>query len=273
MATQFLSVQGGRIAYDDTGGSGTPVVMVPGLGDVRQEYRFLVGPLQRAGYRVVTMDLRGHGDSSVGWADYSPEDVGEDILALVKHLDGGPALLVGTSFAAAAVAWAAAKEPGFVVGSVLIGPFVRDHPTPVLMKAAMWAMFAGPWRVSGWLMYMDSLYPTRKPADFVDYKAHLRANLREPGRFQAVTGMMNASKQGVDERLDEVTVPVLVLMGTKDPDFKDPEAEASLVASRMGGEYRMIEDAGHYPHAEMPEVVLSYLESFFAQSIAAANGS
>jgi hypothetical protein len=54
-------------------------------------------------------------------------------------------------------------------------------------------------------------------------------------------------------------------MGSKDPDFKQPEAEAKWVADHLHGSYTMIKDAGHYPHAEMPEVtgplMLSFLQS------------
>jgi pimeloyl-ACP methyl ester carboxylesterase len=42
-------------------------------------------------------------------------------------------------------------------------------------------------------------------------------------------------------------------MGTKDPDFKDPAAEARLVSERLRAELAMIDGAGHYPHAEVPE--------------------
>ena len=45
--------------------------------------------------------------------------------------------------------------------------------------------------------------------------------------------------------VDEVAVPTLVVMGTLDPDFPDPAAEAAWVAERTGGEVLLVEDAGH----------------------------
>ena len=55
-------------------------------------------------------------------------------------------------------------------------------------------------------------------------------------------------------------------MGSKDRDFKDPESEAKLVANSLRGTYQMIDNAGHYPHAEMPEIagpiILSALKAF-----------
>ncbi len=50
--------------------------------------------------------------------------------------------------------------------------------------------------------------------------------------------------------------PMLVIMGTRDPDFKRPAQEAQLVATALHASVQMIEGAGHYPHAEMQEPVL-----------------
>ncbi|MEV1205701.1 alpha/beta fold hydrolase, partial [Microbispora rosea] len=71
--TEFLTIGDGEIAYDVTG-EGPLVVMVPGMGDSRRAYRFLVPALTAAGYRVATMDLRGHGESSLGWDSYTRTD-------------------------------------------------------------------------------------------------------------------------------------------------------------------------------------------------------
>src|SRR3569833_626160 len=57
--TQYLTVDGGTLAYDVTGDSGPLVVLAPGLGDSRQAYRFVAPELAAAGYRVATIDLRG----------------------------------------------------------------------------------------------------------------------------------------------------------------------------------------------------------------------
>ncbi|MNY59496.1 2-succinyl-6-hydroxy-2,4-cyclohexadiene-1-carboxylate synthase [compost metagenome] len=93
----------------------------------------------------------------------------------------------------------------------------------------------------------------------------MRANLGEPGRLAALREMIVASKAASEERLSKVRVPSLVVMGTKDPDFKDPAAEARHVAEAMGGTFHLIEGAGHYPHAEMPEVSAPHLLRFLGE--------
>ncbi|PWG73339.1 alpha/beta hydrolase, partial [Enterococcus hirae] len=79
------------------------VVCVPGMGDLRSEYRFLRDQLLAAGLRVVSVDLRGHGASDTPFTDHPRPTVGDVVVARLGHLDAGPAHLVGTSFGAAAV--------------------------------------------------------------------------------------------------------------------------------------------------------------------------
>src|SRR5271166_2794772 len=98
-STHFLKLPDGQIAYDDTGGTGPLVICVPGLGDMRQQYRLLAPKLAAAGFRVVTMDLPGHGESSVDWPEYSPAIVGADIVAIIRHLGARKAFIIGNSMA------------------------------------------------------------------------------------------------------------------------------------------------------------------------------
>ncbi|HEY8475274.1 MAG TPA: alpha/beta hydrolase [Chloroflexota bacterium] len=270
MSTRFLVRPQGRIAYEETG-AGPLVVLVPSIGDLRQEYRFLAPRLVAAGYRVVAMDLRGLGESSTGWDDYSAAAVGSDVVALLRELNAGPAHLVGTSMGAGAVAWAAAEVPDLVQSLVLISPFVRAVPLDsTVQRAALWAMvnvgLARPWGALAWSSYYDSLYPTVKPADLAAYRDALKANLREKGRLEAVQAMMRADNAGIEARLGAVRAPTLVVVGTKDPDFAwfpgGPEGEARLIAERLRGEVLLADGAGHYPHVELPELVNSAIVRF-----------
>jgi pimeloyl-ACP methyl ester carboxylesterase len=264
MITKYFKQLNGQIAYDVTG-EGQTVVCVPSMGDLRGEYRFLAPLLVGAGYRVVTMDVRGHGETSVEWDDFSVAGVGMDILALVRELKSESAILIGTSMAAGAAVWAAAEAPDLIGGMILVGPFVRGGGA-WLGNLMFSTLFARPWGPSMWVKYYSRLYPSRKPADFAEYCAALRINLKELGRQEGLLKMVRASKQASEERIQLVGRPVMVLMGSKDPDFKNPEDEAKWVAEHLHGKYRMIENAGHYPHAEMPDVVAP-LMLFFMNSL------
>ncbi len=265
---RFFDRPEGRIAYTDLG-SGPLVVMAPGFGDLKEEYRFLAPQLVAAGYRAVTVDLRGHGQSSTGWGDHSCAALGSDMLALVTHLDAGPAILIGNSISGGSVAWAAAEAPDLVASLVLIDPFARNVPVSwwkaALFKAVMHTAFVGPWAPAAWAGYYASLYPSAKPADFAAYKAALIANLKEPGRMAALQAMMRTDRNDVEPRLSAIRAPALVVMGSRDPDFDNPADEAATMADLVHGKAVMIDGAGHYPHAEMPEATARKIVAFLAE--------
>ncbi len=155
---------------------------------------------------------------------------------------------------------------------MLIAPFARNVPLSlakkVLLNVVMNTAFVGPWAPAAWGAYYASLYPTAKPADFAAYKAALVANLKEPGRMAAVQAMMRTDRSDVEPRLAGIKARTLVMMGTKDPDFDDPAAEAKTLAGILHAEVAMIDGAGHYPHAEMPDRAGAAILAFLNKRIA-----
>ena len=262
MKTYYFKHQEGTLAYSDSGNEGQPVIMLPGMGALRSEYRFLVPILTQAGYRAVTVDLRGQGESSIPWNSYEVPSIGNDILSLIDHLDAGPAHVIGTSFSPSAAVWAAAERPDSIRSLVLISPFVREVKINRFMLALFWLMMNNPWRVRAWTTYYRKMYPTHKPDDFHDYLVQLYANLKEPGRFDAVNAYGRDSRLPSEERLSQIKKPTLVIMGTKDPDFPDPAAEGRIVAEQTGGTLVLIEGAGHYPQTEMPDETAPHIINF-----------
>jgi len=260
--TRFLQRPDGRIAYDVTG-SGPLVVCLPGMGELRTSYRFTVPALVDAGYRVATMDLRGHGDSDTTFESYDDVAAGGDALALVEHL-GGPAVLLGNSLGAGAAVWAAAERPLLVSGLGLLGPFVRNPPTSRVTVALFRLLMAPPWARLAWTAYLPSLYPGRKPEDFAEHRRDISRSMRRPGYAAAFSRTTRTSHAPAEARLGEVDLPTLVVMGERDPDFADPAAEAAWIAERLSARVLLVPGAGHYPQVERPDVVNPALIEFCA---------
>ena len=140
--------------------------------------------------------------------------------------------------------------------------YAIDRPVAVVAAVLMAVLFGGPWRVAAWGSFYRTLYPARRPDDFAEYLQALKASLREPGRIRAVAVMAAASKRASEERLDRVRTPSLVVMGSADPDWPDPVAEAHFIADRLSAELHLVEGAGHYPQTEMPELVVPQIVDF-----------
>ena len=152
--------------------------------------------------------------------------------------------------------------PARVRGVVLLGPVVRTPRPSWLSRQVLAAAFAGPWDVWFWMHYRTALFPTRKPVDHAEVDAALARNLRQAGRMKALAQMIALPKDDVEALVSRSRVPALVVMGSRDPDFEDPAAEAGWLAARLHGERLVVDGAGHYPHTEMPEVVVPRLLSF-----------
>ena len=170
--TEHLSIAGNTIAYDVTG-EGPLVVLAHGIGDSRHSYRFLAPALAAAGYRVANVDIRGCGDSSLGWDGYSRTDIAGDLVALVHHL-GGPAVIIGQSISGGAATIAAAVAPDLITGVIELAPFTRNQPFDLRGLIRVKRFRTGYARLArtlvlgslpSWKAYLDLAYPT-KPADW-----------------------------------------------------------------------------------------------------------
>jgi pimeloyl-ACP methyl ester carboxylesterase len=269
-----LTLDDGTITYD-VQGTGPLVVLAHGMGDSRAAYRFVAPDLVAAGYRVATVDLRGHGGSSVDWSGWSRTDIAGDLLAVVRHL-GGPAVLVGHSISGGAVTIAAAQSPELVSGIVELAPFTRkqsirlgDLRVTRFRRGMTRLLMAGTLgSVSWWHRYLDLAFPGVKPADWDDRLADNAAMLAEPGRMRALQRMGRSAPTDAGAHLAGVRCPALVVEGSLDPDWADPRAEGEAIVAAMPAglaELAVIDGAGHYPHTQAPQETVALLLAFLAE--------
>jgi pimeloyl-ACP methyl ester carboxylesterase len=263
---EHLNIAGNTIAYDVTG-EGPLVVLAHGMGDSRHSYRFLAPALVTAGYRVANMDIRGCGDSSTDWDGYSRTDIAGDMVALVRHL-GGPAVIMGQSISGGAATIAAATAPELISGVIELAPFTRAQAISLgdlvrvkryragFTQLGMTMAFGS---LSSWKKYLDLAYPA-KPADWTGELARIETTMSKPGRMKILQAMCKTNPGDAGAQLPNVTCPVLIIQGSLDPDWADPRAEGEKIIADLPaglGQLAMIEGAGHYPHAQTPDQVLS----------------
>ena len=123
-AGSFAHVNGQRIHYVTFSADGAPLVFVHGLTSDWTTWE-LLAPRFTDRYRVLAIDLRGHGDSSKPERGYHwQHDYGMDLAAFVREVIGSPAVLVGHSLGGAVVSAAAACEPQLVRAVVLEDPAI-----------------------------------------------------------------------------------------------------------------------------------------------------
>jgi pimeloyl-ACP methyl ester carboxylesterase len=111
------SFDGVPISYSVYGRGDVTLVFVHGWScDSRYWYRQV--PHLSSRYRVVTVDLAGHGHSGPGRKDYTVASFGEDVKAVVEKVHAKKAILIGHSMGGAVIAAAAALMPDRVIGLI-----------------------------------------------------------------------------------------------------------------------------------------------------------
>jgi pimeloyl-ACP methyl ester carboxylesterase len=218
MVTESFHFEGHRFVYDEYGKGDKVVVLLPGLLLSRKMHRPLAEQLQSRGYRVLCLDLLGHGDSDRPpemW-NYGMSIFGRQTLALLDHAGVDRAVIGGTSLGANTTLEAAAAGPDRVQGMLIEMP-VLDNALLACTRAFtplhVWLTFGAPvaraigaaaGRVprSGWLlgdMLLDVVSQDPKPSASV-LQALLYGRVAPPREERA-----------------KMTQPTLVIGHNRDP--------------------------------------------------------
>src|SRR5262249_53484809 len=107
-----------RLHYRDDGDGQPALLLVHGWGGDGRAW----DPIAFTGHRVVNVDLRGHGRSSVPAQGYRPIDMATDLVRLAEHLRLGRVVALGHSMGAQVVTAMAVEYPGSVRALVVVDP-------------------------------------------------------------------------------------------------------------------------------------------------------
>ena len=129
-ATPGLVSVNGHNLYLSCTGTGTPTVIIqPGFGAGASDWA-KVATLVAKKTSVCVYDPIGTGRSDVRPASTTPQQLADDLLALLPHAGAGPYVLVGHSIGGPMVLRIASEHPDLVAGMVLVDPVVANECAP-----------------------------------------------------------------------------------------------------------------------------------------------
>ncbi|HSK54141.1 MAG TPA: alpha/beta hydrolase, partial [Jiangellales bacterium] len=236
------------------------LVLLHGLSDSSWSFAGIVPRL--TGVRSVAVDLRGHGSSAAPASGYRPEDLADDVAALMDHLRIDRATIVGHSLGSM-VARAFALRYASRVGRLVL---VATIATPVNEAAAELgaavAEFTDPVPEDFVREFQVSTSAEAVPEGY--FGRVISESLRLPAHVwrEAVAGIVSADDSG---RLGQITVPTLLVWGDRDAWFPREEQDR-VTAAIPGARLAVLEGAGHAPHWERPDDVAAVLADFLHET-------
>jgi pimeloyl-ACP methyl ester carboxylesterase len=255
---------GAILSVLDSGGEGDPIVLLHGLGGHAGEWEQTTSALQRT-FRVLAVDLRGHGNSTTRPKDVSPAALVGDVVAIMSSLVGAvPVTLVGQSLGGHLAMLVACRRPDLVGTLVMVESGVRGGTEASVQRVETW--------LRSW------------PASFADRSVAFRwfeCQGMTPGAARAWSNGLRAGEGGLLPAFDaDVLVQTLRLLnaeakwsdwtGVSQPTLLvlgqhgaiNPNEAWEMVCARPAVTSHCIVGGGHDIHLDQPTVWLDLLLRF-----------
>ena len=262
----LLPLAGRRLYYDLTGPEDGPVVCIThSLASDGGSWAEQLPPLLEAGFRVLRLEMRGHGGSDPVYGDYTMQALATDVAAVLDALTLARVHYVGLSIGGM-IGQAFAIEHGAKLISAMWCDTLPASPTGA---AAMWDERMNTVRRANSL---EPLADTTMERWFTDA---FRAS--RPGRWKQIrdtiaattpagylgcsAAIMNFEFTG---KLPSLRIPVLVVCGSEDAGTPASE-NRRLAALVPGARYEEISGMRHFPNVEAPDafnrIMMGWLEA------------
>jgi len=245
---QFVAVSGAR-------SDGPVAVLVHGAGSDHAVWAHQAAGLARHGWRVLAVDLPGHGRSG-GLAPDTIPAVADGLAALLVAAGASPGLVVGHSMGALAALDLAARYPERLTGLVLVGVAARMPVHPALLAAARDDLPRAAAMIAGWGHASED-----GEEGAANGKAEATRRLLEgsaPGVLAA--GLAACDAYDGTSAAARIAVPTRLILGGADK-MSPAKAGLALAAFIPGARVSLIDGAGHMLMAERPDAVLDVLSA------------
>ena len=252
-------------------GEGFPVVLIHGYTGNSRNWALTV-PALRESFRMISMDLRGHGLSAKPTRpeDYSFGVMAADALALLDQRGVSECCLIGHSMGGMVAQKVVITHPERVRALVLVDTSaspqdssrtrMREPLIKIAQERGMEAAFEEQLRLD-------------PAADEIRSNPQAIEVLREQFLMTSLEAYLYcaaamAERESLLEDLRRIVVPTLIVCGERDEPFLEPSR--LMHAAIPGSELRIIKGAGHSPQFETPagfnRVLLEFVSKVPAQS-------
>jgi pimeloyl-ACP methyl ester carboxylesterase len=259
----YAEVNGQRVYFQDTGGSGVPVVLGHGFLMDRSMFEPQIDALGE-GYRVITWDARGFGQTEFDSEPFTYWDLAADCLGLLDRLGIDDAVLGGMSQGGFVALRAALLAPDRVRALILLDSQAGlEDPEAVPLYQGMldgWVADGPSDEVASFVADLIVADPVENQRWIAKWKARPKELLRHPERCLL-------ERDDVTDRLGEIGCPALVVHGTSDTAIPMARAEALAAGLPAAGPVVKVPGA-HAASLTHPEQVNDAIVQFLGGLLA-----
>ncbi|SDG39110.1 alpha/beta fold hydrolase [Pseudonocardia oroxyli] len=266
MTTVVADLNGISLAYD-VRGEGRLVVLVMGTGSPGRVWHLHQVPaLLAAGHRVATFDNRGIPPTTECADGFTVDDMVGDTAALIEHLGGGPAHVIGTSLGARIVQELALARPDLVSRAVAMGAHARLDPVAEAQARGEIDLHDDgvvlPPAYHAAVKVVQNLSPVSRRAesvqDWLDVY-EMGGSAIGPGERAQLAASVDMGDRRPEYRA--ITVPFLVV-GFADDTTIPPHLSREVAEAIPAARYVEVPDTGHVGYLERPATVNEILLDF-----------
>jgi 3-oxoadipate enol-lactonase len=214
-------------------------------------------------YRVILVDLPGHGRSALPAGRLTVDGMARDVEALLVHLGEGSVHVVGLSLGACVALALARHVPGRVRSLTLVNAFVRLRPrdTRAALRLALRALLLGTapmTTVAG--LVARTVFPGPEQAALRQAAA---ASLARTSRRAYAAAAAAAATFDARASLAELRCPTMVVAGIDDGTV-GIDAKDALARAIAGARLVLVPQSGHVSNVDQPVAFNAVLTEFLA---------
>ncbi|WP_300672341.1 alpha/beta hydrolase [Desulfoluna sp.] len=252
----------GLSMHYETHGDGPPLLFIHGLGSSLRDWEYQVEAFSSR-FRVITLDLRGHGKSEKPIGPYSIALFAEDVGAFLQKITDEPAHVVGLSMGGA-VAFHLALDHAPLLRSIVVTNMSAIVPVETFAQQRFYygrlliSALLGPKRMGA--LIANNVFPTPEMAEL---RETLISRWAENPRRPYLSSLRALKNWSVMERLPHITCPALLIHSEHD---YAPLPHKKEVAARMQNAILMtLPGTHHVVNVEEPEsfntLVMQFLKN------------
>ena len=260
---KHLQLREGTVCYIDEG-KGRPLVFIHGLSGNLNWWSLLI-PEFKNKFRVIALDLPGHGKSGKTFKNYKLHSLTKYLAEFLELLDLKDPILVGYSMGGALTLQYLIEHPGRIRESIVIAPAgVRQPHHPIQQIVA---------KTSLHLPFLKKyLFPramagsvTKRPEEILQIIYNSMYMTQDPDWKHFHNVVMTTTKDllsfSVQDRLHHIKTRLLAIWG--EDDALEPVGLASVLKTKTSNtQIEIIPECGHQPMFESPQILIQEIKKF-----------